>query len=67
LEQRNQFHVGDTLEVLSPTQPVRSFIVEDLRSEWGELVDCAQKATHTYTLRCPYPLEPLDILRRACD
>ena len=67
IEQRNQFHVGDKLEVLSPIQPVRSFIIEDLRSEWGELVDCAQKATHTYTLRCPYPLEPLDILRRACD
>jgi putative protease len=65
VQQRNRFWVGDELEVLSPAQPVRILAVDDLRTEWGGLTDCANRATDTYTLRSPYPLRPLDLLRRA--
>ena len=67
VQQRNQFREGEQLEILTPAQPVRCFSVEDLRDAWGGLVDCASRATDTYSLRCPYPLEPLDLLRRERD
>jgi len=67
VQQRNRFWAGDELEVLSPGQPVRTIVVKDLRTKWGELDDCANKATDTYTLLSPYPLKPLDLLRRARD
>jgi putative protease len=67
VKQRNRFWVGDELEVLSPTSSTRVLTVDDLRAESGELVDCASRTTDTYTLRSPFPLEPLDILRRMRD
>jgi putative protease len=65
VQQRNRFWVGDELEVLSPAQPVRVLAVDDLKDKWGGLTDCANRATDTYTLRSPYALEPLDLLRKA--
>jgi len=67
IEQRNRFSVEEELEVLSPSQAVRTFTVADLRSETGELVDCARRAMGTFTFACPIALEPLDLLRRARD
>jgi hypothetical protein len=43
---------------------VRAFTVANLRTEWGELVDIANKATDTYTMDAPFELRPDDILRR---
>jgi len=67
VQQRNRFWAGDELEVLSPGEEVRTLVVDDLRAEWGELTDCANRATDTYTLRSSYPLASLDLLRRARD
>lgn len=66
-QQRNRFWTGDEIEVLSPGRPVRSFIVNDLRTQWGELTDVANKATDTYSMECPFEVEPLDLLRRRRD
>lgn len=64
VRQRNRFFAGDEVEVLSPGEPVRVFTVADLRTEWGELVDVANKATDIYTMDAPFELSPDDILRR---
>lgn len=67
VQQRNRFWRGDMLEVLSPRQEVRTLLVGDLRTAWGELTDCAARTTDTYMLQSPYPLAPLDLLRRSRD
>jgi len=67
IQQRNRFWVGDELEVLSPGQPVRVLKVGDLRTPWGETVDCANRAMDTYVVHSPFALQPLDILRRERD
>lgn len=64
VQQRNRFWAGDELEVLSARHPVRSFVVSDLRTEWGELTDVANRATDTYTMECPFEVAPLDLLRK---
>lgn len=62
--QRNRFFTGDEIEVLSPGRPVRAFVVSGLRTEWGELVDSANKATEIYTIDAPFEMHFADILRR---
>ncbi len=62
--QRNRFEVGETLEVLSPGEPLRSFEVAGLSDEWGMPQRIANRATGTYMLDCPLPLKPGDLLRR---
>lgn len=64
VKQRNRFFVGDEIEVLSPHEPVRAFTVANLRTEWGELIDVANKATEIYSFDAPFDLHPADILRR---
>lgn len=64
VQQRNRFFTGDEIEVLSPGSPVRKFIVSGLKTEWGELVDMANKAMDTYTMDAPFELMTGDILRR---
>lgn len=64
VHQRNRFFVGDEIEVLSPGQTVRAFKVSGLRTEWGELIDVANKATEVYSMDAPFEMQPADILRR---
>ncbi len=64
VEQRNAFGVGDTLEVLSPNFFGQSFVVESLYDQAGQPIGRAPHAQQRLTLRCPYPLERWDILRK---
>lgn len=64
VQQRNRFFLGDEVEVLSPSAPVRTFNVSGLRNQWGEMVDMANKATETYEIDAPFEMAPGDILRR---
>ncbi|MDE6557817.1 MAG: U32 family peptidase [Clostridia bacterium] len=65
VEMRGRFKVGDTLEVLSPTDNFgKSFKVESAKNSAGEEVtDCKLVQEH-YTVNCPYDLSAGDILRR---
>ena len=65
VEMRGRFKVGDTLEVLSPTENFgKSFVVESAQNSAGENVtDCKLVQEH-YTINCPFTLSAGDILRR---
>ena len=63
IEQRGRFQTGDTLEILSPGRPSASFRVERILLPGGDPVPCANRAQEIYTLPCPIPLSPGDILR----
>lgn len=65
VEMRGRFKVGDTLEVLSPTDNFgKSFVIERAKNSAGESVtDCKLVQEH-YTVNCPYILSAGDILRR---
>lgn len=64
---RNRFYEGDELEMLSPHQPVRSFVVKELRRESAsgesEAVDTANRAMDTYSFVSDERLRPYDMLR----
>lgn len=72
---RNRFYEGDTLEVLSPHAPVRSFVVTNLSEVFegyddaGRVVrtvvpcDTASKAMGLYQFDIPFDLHKYDMLR----
>ncbi len=65
VEMRGRFKVGDTLEILSPTDNfAKSFTVEKAALESGEEVSDCKLVQAVYTLNCPFKLQTGDILRR---
>lgn len=65
VEMRGRFRVGDTLEVLSPTENFgKSFRVERAINSAGESVDDCKLVQEHYEINCPYNLSAGDILRR---
>jgi len=64
VEQRNRFSVGETLELLSPGKPVRTFDVASITAEDGTSQTNAPHPQQIVTIPCPYEPECGDILRR---
>lgn len=65
IEQRNKFEVGQVLEILSPHSLGSSFRLERMwDADTGEEILCAPHPQQQVLIQCPYPLEPMDMLRR---
>lgn len=65
VEMRGRFKVGDTLEILSPSESFgKSFVVEKAYLPNGEEVFDCKLVQENYKINCPYPLQNGDILRR---
>lgn len=64
IEQRNYFEPGDELEVLSPGKiPVR-FIVNEIRSVDGEILDAARHPLQEIEFDTNQVLQPFDMIRK---
>lgn len=64
LQVRNAFDVQETIEVLSPGIPKRSFLVQDIQNQEGEWMDRAKRPMEIVTLSIPFEVKKEDILRR---
>ncbi|NLP44802.1 MAG: U32 family peptidase [Peptococcaceae bacterium] len=64
IEQRNNFRVGDTLEVLSPDEESWVFRVTALRDTADKMVDVAKHPQQKLKISLPRPLSPYSILRK---
>ena len=65
VEMRGRFKVGDTLEILSPTDNFgKAFKVESAFKSDGERVEDCKIVQENYRINCPYELRAGDILRR---
>lgn len=65
VEMRGRFKVGDTLEVLSPTDNfLKTFTVEKAYLSNGEEVTDCKRVQEHYKISCPFTLQNGDILRR---
>ncbi len=68
VEMRNRFREGERLEVLSPTDNFKkSFIAEEIYDEKGERVADAKLVQGRYKIRCDYPLNSGEYLRRKVE
>ena len=65
VEMRGRFKVGDTLEVLSPTDNFgKAFRIECAFNGGGESVTDCKIVQENYKINCPFRLQAGDILRR---
>ncbi|RNC29311.1 MAG: putative protease YdcP [Candidatus Dichloromethanomonas elyunquensis] len=64
IEQRNNFRVGDELEVLSPKGTPWTFQVTGLWDLNGEKINVARHPQQKLRISLPVPLEPFSILRK---
>lgn len=67
IEQRNNFRLGDEVEVLSPRSKPWTFRVAQLEDEKGEKADTARHPQQKLKIALPRPLEEFSILRKAKD
>lgn len=68
IEMRNRFKVGDTLEVLSPSDNFnKQIVVDEMKNEKGEPVLDAMKVQQKLYLKTNLHLMPNDILRKKID
>ena len=65
VEMRNRFKEGDILEVLSPSEQFgKTFVAEEIYDSTGERTDDAKRVQEKYKIKCPYPLQEGDYIRR---
>ncbi len=64
VEQRNNFLVGDTLEIIEPHGAGRELVVSKMFDESGEAIGVARHAQMLVGIPCVQPLEPMSLLRR---
>lgn len=68
IEQRNKFLMGDTIEILSPTDSFnKTFKVENLTDLEENVVLIANRVQQELIITCPYSLQSGDILRTASN
>jgi len=65
IEQRNNFRVGDELEVLAPQGDPWTFKLSGLWDEEGNPVEVARHPQQKLRITVPQPLKPFSILRKA--
>lgn len=63
IEQRNNFHPGDELEVVSPKSTGEKFTVTEIADEDGNLREDARLIKQILRLKCPIKLSKGDLLR----
>ena len=64
IRQRGKFLLGDTLEVLSPGCPPRTFVAEEIRNETGAVVESTPHADELLYLRLPFEAAPCSMVRK---
>lgn len=63
IEQRNNFKVGDTIEIFGPNKETKSFVVTELINEKNEQVEVAKHAQEKLKLKVPFEVQKYDIIR----
>ncbi|MBW9212249.1 MULTISPECIES: U32 family peptidase [Terrabacteria group] len=64
MQVRNAFCLGETLEVLSPGMPKRSFVVSHIQNIDGEVMERAKRPMEIVEIPVPFALKKDDIIRR---
>lgn len=62
-EQRNNFKVGETVEIFGPNKEAKKFIVEEIKNKDGEEVKVAAHPQEILKLKVPFEVQKNDIIR----
>lgn len=64
IEQRNNFKVGDELEIFGPKTDFRKFVLTNMYDEAFSDIDVAPHPQQKIYIKIPFPTEPYALLRR---
>ncbi|ONI47614.1 peptidase U32 [Candidatus Epulonipiscioides saccharophilum] len=67
IEQRRKFSVGDTLEILLPNEPFKSFIIDSMTDEHGQAVESAPHPQQIIKIKLDFDISLPAIFRRFVD
>ncbi len=67
VEQRNNFKVGDKIEVFGPNTNDFTFIIDKIFSEAGYEMDVVPTPKTIVKVPIPFPVKSMDLLRRECS
>ncbi len=65
IEQRNNFAVGDKVEIMQPGEPYMEYTVEELYNEDMEPIESAPHPQQLLYMRFPVKLKPFSMLRKS--
>ena len=63
ISQRNNFKVGDTLEVFGPNLEAKRFILEEMKEQDGTLREVANHPEEKLIIKVPFEVSRFDIIR----
>lgn len=63
IEERNYFALGDTLEIFSPKEELRTFILTEMYFE-NELIEVARHPHQMLKIKIPFEVKKYDLVRR---
>lgn len=64
VEQRNLFSIGDEIEVFSPNKENKTFKLEKMFDEEGNVLDVARRPKTKVLIEIPFEVEPYSMLRK---
>ncbi len=67
IEQRRKFSVGDTLEILLPNEPFKSFVIDSMTDEHGQAVESAPHPQQLIKIKLDFDISLPAIFRRFVD
>ncbi|HQC30315.1 MAG TPA: U32 family peptidase [Acholeplasmataceae bacterium] len=64
IEQRNYFKIGDTIEVFSPNEPNKTFVLDNMLNEDLEEIEVARHAKQIVYIKLPFNVSKYSMLRK---
>ena len=64
IEQRNRFNLNDTLEIFSPNENNKIFVLDNMVNDKNEPIDVARHAQQIVKIKMPFKVEKYSMIRK---
>lgn len=64
IEQRNRFNLNDTLEIFSPNENNKIFVLDNMVNDKNEPIDIARHAQQIVKIKMPFKVEKYSMIRK---
>lgn len=65
IEQRNRFNLNDTLEIFSPNEDNKTFVLDNMVNDKNEPIDIARHAQQIVKIKMPFKVEKYSMIRKS--
>lgn len=65
IEQRNRFNLNDTIEIFSPNEDNKTFVLDNMVNDKNEPIDVARHAQQIVKIKMPFKVEKYSMIRKS--